>query len=63
MQPISWHPEKPPSRGATAYHNAVINASWHVNNIGELVQMAKNLCSGDARYITGQAISINGGMY
>lgn len=35
----NWHPDRPVSKGATAYHNAVVNASWHVDNINELIKI------------------------
>jgi len=35
----SWHPDRPVSKGATAYHNAVVNASWHIENINELIKI------------------------
>lgn len=42
-----WHPSKPTSKGATAYHDAVINASWHKKNIGELIKLVrKNIRDG-----------------
>ena len=38
----SWHPDKPVSIGATAYHEAVANTSWHIDNISELIRLVKN---------------------
>jgi len=35
----NWHPDKPVSKGATAYHNSVVNASWHIENINELIKI------------------------
>lgn len=35
----SWHPDRPVSKGATAYHDAVVNASWHIENISELIMI------------------------
>ena len=35
----AWKPDRPASRGATAYHNAVINASWNNDNIRELIKI------------------------
>lgn len=32
-----WRPDRPVSRGASAYHDAVIDASWHVDNIAHLI--------------------------
>ncbi len=37
----SWHPDRPVSKGATAYHDAVVNTSWHIENISELIRIAK----------------------
>lgn len=34
---VAWHPTKPTSKGAAAYHNAVVRTSWHVDNIQELI--------------------------
>ena len=34
-----WHPDRPVSKGATAYHDAVVNASWHIDNIRELIRI------------------------
>ena len=34
-----WHPEKPVSKGATAYHEAVVNTSWHIDNVNELIHI------------------------
>lgn len=43
-----WHPNKPTSHGATAYHNAVIHASWHIDNIYELTKIVgKAIKNGD----------------
>lgn len=36
-----WTPNRPPSRGATAYHDAVVNTSWHKENIQELIEIIK----------------------
>lgn len=36
-----WHPSKPTSRGASAYHAAVVHASWHRDNIYGLIQLIK----------------------
>lgn len=44
----SWKPDRPISKGATAYHDAVINASWHVDNIQELIDtFSKKIKNGD----------------
>ncbi len=36
-----WFPIQPVSKGAAAYHKAVIHASWHVKNINELIRIIK----------------------
>src|SRR5687768_5963203 len=44
----SWKPDRPTSKGASAYHDAVVNASWHVDNIQELIHIfSKNIKNGD----------------
>lgn len=46
---ISWVPERPTSKGASAYHNAVVNTSWHKENINELIAIfAKKVKKGDS---------------
>ena len=35
----SWKPDRPVSRGATAYHNAVVNAPYYIENLRELVKL------------------------
>ncbi|MEK7533761.1 MAG: methyltransferase domain-containing protein [Patescibacteria group bacterium] len=35
----TWKPSRPLSNGAIAYHNAVVNASWHKENIKELIKI------------------------
>lgn len=43
-----WRPTRPISKGATAYHDAVVNASWHVDNIRELIDIfSKKIKNGD----------------
>ncbi len=37
----SWSPDRPTSQGATAYHNAVVHASWHKDNINGLIEIVK----------------------
>lgn len=37
-----WSPDRPVSRGATAYHNAVVNSSWHIENVNELARIVKD---------------------
>lgn len=41
QQPKSWKPDRPTSRGATAFHEAVINASWNNECIDRLISLAK----------------------
>jgi len=36
-----WKPDRPASRGATAFHNAVIDASWNHQCLDELINIAK----------------------
>jgi len=44
----TWSPDRPTSRGATAYHDAVVDASWHKTNIQGLIEIVKkNICSDD----------------
>ena len=47
MQYSTWLPNKPASRGATAYHNAVVNTSWHKENIKELIKIIKEKIKAD----------------
>ncbi len=35
----SWHPDKPVSKGATAYHDAVVNAPYYIENVDELIKI------------------------
>lgn len=45
---VAWHPSRPTSKGATAYHDAIINSSWHIENIDELVKIVhKKIKDGD----------------
>lgn len=44
---ISWKPNKPASSGAQAYHAAVINASWHIDNIYEMIRLIKKTIKTD----------------
>lgn len=37
-----WSPDRPPSKGATAYHNAVAYISWHKDNINALIKIIKD---------------------
>ncbi len=41
QKPKSWKPERPTSRGATAFHNAVVDASWNHNCLDELISLAE----------------------
>lgn len=34
-----WQPDRPVSKGATAYHDAVVNASWYADNLSELIDI------------------------
>ena len=38
-----WHPEKPTSKGATAYHDAVVNAPYYIENLDEMVDLVRPL--------------------
>jgi len=45
---ILWKPDRPTSKGATAYHKAVVRASWHIDNIQELINIfSKKIKNGD----------------
>src|SRR3989338_3771581 len=37
----SWHPDRPTSKGSTAYHDAVSNAVYYLENLDELARMIK----------------------
>ena len=37
----SWHPDRPVSKGATAYHDAVINSSWLKDILFEFSKIVK----------------------
>lgn len=37
----SWKPDRPVSRGATAYHDAVINATYYLENLHELANIVE----------------------
>ena len=39
----NWRPDRPTSKGATAYHDAVVAASWHVKNIDPLIHILTSL--------------------
>jgi len=41
QQPKSWKPDRPTSRGATSFHDAVINASWNNQCLDKLIDIAK----------------------
>ena len=34
-----WHPDRPVSKGATAYHEAVMNAPYYADNLTELINI------------------------
>src|SRR3990167_3081832 len=40
LQIKPWHPDKPTSKGATAFHEAVYNSSWLGDILFELVNIA-----------------------
>jgi len=40
-QPKSWKPDGPTSKGATAFHDAVINASWNHECLDYLISIAE----------------------
>ena len=40
QQPKSWKPDRPTSRGATEFHEAVIDASWNRECLSELISIA-----------------------
>src|SRR5258708_8861326 len=37
-----WTPNRQTSQGATAYHDAVVNTTWHKENINELIKIVKD---------------------
>ncbi|OGE42649.1 hypothetical protein A3B45_00395 [Candidatus Daviesbacteria bacterium RIFCSPLOWO2_01_FULL_39_12] len=37
----AWKPSKPISRGAQAYHQAVTYASWHIDNMAEMIRLVE----------------------
>jgi|TARA_B100001971_G_scaffold214064_1_gene249573 SAM-dependent methyltransferase len=41
QQPKSWKPDRPASKGATTFHNAVIDASWNNECLDQLISIAK----------------------
>jgi SAM-dependent methyltransferase len=41
QQSKSWKPDRPTSKGATAFHDAVINASWNHECLDELISIAE----------------------
>ena len=48
QQPKVWRPDRPVSKGATAYHDAVIDAPYYKENVQELVEIAgKKIRQGD----------------
>lgn len=42
-EPHQWKPDRPISDGATAYHDAVVDASWHIDNIARLIDLVKSV--------------------
>ncbi len=40
QQPKSWKPDRPVSKGATTFHDAVIDASWNHLCLGKLIEVA-----------------------
>ena len=38
----SWRPDKPTSKGATAFHEAVANSSWLQDDLYELVKIVRS---------------------
>ena len=47
-QSKSWHPDRPTSKGANSYHDAVFNSSWHIENIDEIIKIVcKKIKDGD----------------
>lgn len=48
VKSLSWSPDRPTSKGARAYHDAVVNTSWHRENIQELIEIfGKNIKNED----------------
>ena len=43
----TWIPNQPASKGATAYHDAVVNTSWHKENIRELIKIIRKKIKSD----------------
>ena len=41
-QPKTWKPDRPVSKGADSYHNAVVNAKYYLENLQGLVYMVQN---------------------
>ena len=41
QQPKVWRPDRPVSKGATAYHDAVIDAPYYKENVQELVNIVR----------------------
>ena len=41
-----WQPDRPASKGASAYREAVVNAGWHIQNISGLIALIQNLVHG-----------------
>lgn len=47
VQYSTWSPTRPASKGATAYHNAVVNTSWHRQNINGLIKITREKIKDD----------------
>lgn len=58
-----WHPTKPPSKGATAYHDAVINASWHFDNIKGFLEFVSKKIKKDDIVVDFGAVTGGSGIY
>src|SRR3989338_8044332 len=41
QQPRSWKPDRPVSRGATEFHNAVIDADWNHKCLDEMISLVE----------------------
>src|SRR4030042_3850583 len=41
LKATGWLPSQPISKGASAYHDAVVNTSWHIDNIRGLIDLVR----------------------
>jgi len=41
QKPVSWKPDRPTSRGATAFHDAVIDCTWNHECLDALISLAR----------------------